>query len=234
MLAMSEKLFFQLLSRQLAGEATSDELKKLKQLTEENPEWNRLYQELNYHKTNPSEDEEVKAEQAYMLHMLKMQLIVPKEEKTEIENEIVRLPIYKKYTRHIMGIAASILLAASILTYALFVNNHEKKFSNLISTKKGSKTNIKLPDGTTVWVNSDSKIWYADNFNNTTREVWLSGEAFFDVKHDAHHPFIIHTDKINITDLGTAFNVKSYANDPDIETSLIRGKIDVSFNDRPN
>jgi len=231
---MSEKLFFQLLSRQLAGEATSDELKKLKQLTEENPVWNKLYQELNYNKTNSSDDEEVKAEQAYMLHMLKMQLIVPKEEKEGIENDIVRLPVYKKYIRHIMGIAASILLAVSILTYALLVNHHEKNFSNLIATKKGSKTTIKLPDGTTVWVNSDSKIWYADNFNSKTREVWLSGEAFFDVKHDSQHPFIIHTDKINITDLGTAFNVKCYANDPDIETSLIRGKIDISFNDRPN
>ncbi len=64
-----------------------------------------------------------------------------------------------------------------------------------------------MPNGTTVWVNSDSKIWYADNFNSKTREVWLTGEAFFDVKHDSHHPFIIHADKINITDLGQLIEI---------------------------
>ncbi|NHA03399.1 FecR family protein [Mucilaginibacter sp. HC2] len=230
---MSEKLFFQLLSRQLAGEATSDELKKLKLLTEENPEWNKLYHDLNYNKANQTEGEQVKAEQAYMLHMLKMQLAVPKKE-VEAENNVIRLPFYIKYMRPLIGAAASLLIIGSIVAYTFSGNNPEKKLSNLIQTKKGSKTNIKLPDGTTVWVNSDSKIWYADNFNSKTREVWLSGEAFFDVKHDSQHPFIIHTDKVNITDLGTAFNVKSYPNDPDIETSLIRGKVDITFNDRPN
>ncbi len=170
---MSEKLFFQLLSRQLAGEATSGELKKLKQLTEENSEWDKLYHELNYNKANTTEDEQVKSEQAYMLHMLKMQLVLPKKE-VEIENSVIRLPFYIKYMRPLIGVAASLLIIGSTVAYVFLANNHEKEFSNLIATKEGSKTNIKLPDGTTVWVNSDSKIWYADNFNSKTREVWLS------------------------------------------------------------
>jgi transmembrane sensor len=59
------------------------------------------------------------------------------------------------------------------------------------------------------------------------REVTLEGEAFFDVTHNAAKPFIVHTSGLNIKVLGTAFNVKSYASDETIETTLLRGSIEV-------
>jgi ferric-dicitrate binding protein FerR (iron transport regulator) len=91
-----------------------------------------------------------------------------------------------------------------------------------------------LPDGTQVWLNADSRIAFdSDMQNKATREVKLTGEAFFDVKKDKKHPFIIHTDKIAIRVLGTAFNVKAYPKDTQTEATLLRGMIELTVNDRP-
>lgn len=103
-----------------------------------------------------------------------------------------------------------------------------------ISTHYGSKSKATLPDGTLVWLNSGSKLTYHNNqFGQKTREVTITGEAFFNVTHDADHPFIIHAGRINIKVLGTAFDVKSYPEDNTSEATLIRGAIEVSFADQP-
>ena len=104
---------------------------------------------------------------------------------------------------------------------------------NEIATLPGTHSKTILPDGSTVWLNAGSKLTYNKNFNTATREVELSGEAYFDVKKDEHHPFIIHTSAMHIKVLGTAFNVKSYPGDKSSETSLIRGSIEVTMNNRP-
>jgi ferric-dicitrate binding protein FerR (iron transport regulator) len=93
---------------------------------------------------------------------------------------------------------------------------------------------LTLSDGTIVTLNSATTIKYPVSFNDSTREVYLEGEAFFDVSKDTHHPFIIHTDKMNIRVLGTSFNVKSYRNETSSEASLIKGSIEVTLNDRPS
>jgi transmembrane sensor len=90
-----------------------------------------------------------------------------------------------------------------------------------------------LPDGSKVWLNSESRIEYNRNFNDTIREVTLEGEAFFDVVKDKTRPFIVHTSDIDIRVLGTAFNVKSYPKEPSIETTLIRGLIEVTNKNEP-
>src|SRR6185295_18900551 len=66
------------------------------------------------------------------------------------------------------------------------------------------------------------------------REVSLTGEAFFDVTKDSSHPFIIHTSVMDIKVLGTAFNVRSYPGDASTETSLIRGKVEITVKNRSN
>ncbi|HWZ04919.1 MAG TPA: FecR domain-containing protein, partial [Mucilaginibacter sp.] len=75
---------------------------------------------------------------------------------------------------------------------------------------------------------------YPPVFNGQTREVYLNGEAFFDVFKDHQHPFIVHAGKMNVKVLGTAFNIKSYANESRSETTLIRGAIEVTMSDRPS
>jgi len=101
-----------------------------------------------------------------------------------------------------------------------------------ISTRYGSKTNIVLPDGSKVWLNAGSKITYDNEFGQLNREVKLTGEAYFDVVHNAERPFVIHTKAMDIKVLGTEFNVKSYPEEKTTETSLIRGSIEVTLNDK--
>jgi len=100
------------------------------------------------------------------------------------------------------------------------------------TTAPREKVRMTLPDGTVVTLNSGTTLSYPLSFGNKNREVYLNGEAFFDVHRDRQHPFIIHTKKMNVRVLGTVFNIKSYDNEPHSETSLIKGSIEVTLNDR--
>jgi transmembrane sensor len=97
-----------------------------------------------------------------------------------------------------------------------------------IVANNGSRSRSLLPDGTTVWLNAGSRLYYVNNFNGSTREVRLEGEAFFDVVKQTGRPFIVHTAGIDIRVTGTAFNVKSYPEDKNVETTLYRGSVQVS------
>ena len=103
----------------------------------------------------------------------------------------------------------------------------EKPVKETIITQNGSRTRSLLADGTTVWLNAGSKLFYENDFNGATREVRLEGEAFFDVVKQPNRPFIVHTSGIDIRVLGTAFNVKSYPEDKNVETTLYRGLVQV-------
>lgn len=99
----------------------------------------------------------------------------------------------------------------------------------------GVHKDLVLPDGTRVWLNSGSKIAYSAGYlQHKRREISLTGEAYFDVKHTAQHPFVIHTFYgINIEDIGTKFNVKAYPADSSMETTLIQGAIEIYGEEAP-
>ncbi len=90
---------------------------------------------------------------------------------------------------------------------------------------KGTRSLITLADGSTVWLNADSKLTYPQAFNGNTREVALTGEAFFDIVKNRKRPFIIHLTKGSLKVLGTSFNVKAYEGSETIETSVVTGKV---------
>ncbi len=89
-------------------------------------------------------------------------------------------------------------------------------------------TSMVLPDGTTVWLNAKSKLKYSPEFSGKQREVYLEGEAFFDVTEDKERPFIVYTQDIRVKVLGTAFTVKAYTDDHISEATLVRGKVIVA------
>jgi ferric-dicitrate binding protein FerR (iron transport regulator) len=89
-----------------------------------------------------------------------------------------------------------------------------------------SNTRVVLPDNSVVWLNTNSTLEYAADFGTATREVSLKGEAFFDVKKDSKS-FIVKTDNISIYVKGTRFNVRAYANEADIKTTLEEGKVEL-------
>ncbi|MES2458182.1 MAG: FecR domain-containing protein [Bacteroidota bacterium] len=104
--------------------------------------------------------------------------------------------------------------------------------TTVIAEAKAQKRQITLPDGTRVWLNAGSELKYEPDFNKKLRTVSLSGEGFFDVKHDAGRPFVIHTGEVTTTVLGTAFNVKENKTGQSVEVTVTRGRVSVTRGDK--
>lgn len=99
---------------------------------------------------------------------------------------------------------------------------------NWVSTPKGGEYQVKLPDGSMVWLNADTELGFvADEFGQSNREVTLRGEAFFDVE-KGKQPFVVITDGQRVEALGTRFNIKSYRNETTTTTTLVSGRVRVS------
>lgn len=97
-------------------------------------------------------------------------------------------------------------------------------------TEKGVKGFVTLPDGSKVWLNSDSKLTYPDQFDTHSRNVKIEGEAYFDVKKDSLCPMIVTTNKdFSIEVYGTTFNIRSYADDSQAEATLYSGAITMRY-----
>ncbi|WP_343615676.1 FecR domain-containing protein [Flavobacterium sp.] len=101
---------------------------------------------------------------------------------------------------------------------------------NTVRVPYGKRTQIVLSDGTTVWLNSGSSLIYPTQFDGSIREVYLNGEAAFDVSHNKAKPFFVKTKECNVRVLGTVFNVSSYAEDQTIQTALLQGKVRITYN----
>jgi len=123
--------------------------------------------------------------------------------------------------------AAAVILFAGIgaLIYRAFNNNtHANQLTyTSISTKYGEKRMCRLTDGTQVYLNAGSVLRIPSTYGNHNRQVELTGEGYFIVKHDAAKPFFINTGKIVVTDIGTSFDVKSYADDRRIKVTVETG-----------
>lgn len=99
---------------------------------------------------------------------------------------------------------------------------------NTMSTPRGRQFQLKLPDGTEVWLNASSSIRYPTVFNGKDRRVEITGEAYFEVAKDKEHPFYVNFGKGEVRVLGTHFNVNAYADEPVVNTTLLEGKVLVS------
>jgi len=100
---------------------------------------------------------------------------------------------------------------------------------NTLSTAFGQQYQIRLPDGTRVWLNNGSSLKYPVSFSKTAqRKVELDGEAYFEVSKDPAHPFVVKTNTQEVMVLGTHFNLNAYANEPLTKTTLLEGRVKVS------
>ncbi len=159
----------------------------------------------------------------------------------KIRKRTTRKPSFNIYWPY----AAIFMLALSVLLNLYLAGNKKRLYAEFISTnvtlqelpeglkhemytENGVKARITLPDSSEVWLNSGSRIIFPDKFTGHKREVFFSGEAFFNVKPNPDQPMIISTNKnFNIEVLGTTFNVKSYDNDPEARTTLYTGSLNI-------
>lgn len=134
-----------------------------------------------------------------------------------------------------MKVAASIILIVGVSYFFFNQLELDTDFKELAvhvekSNARGERSTFRLPDGTIVKLNSDSKLTFAEDFDDKSRQVYLEGEAFFDVVKDANRPFMVHSSGVVTTALGTSFNVKAFdykGGEEKIEVSLVTGKVSV-------
>ncbi len=226
---------WKLMGRKLSGDATKEELAELEFLLLKNPDENYSMEILADLWNSKPELKSHYAENKYkelMLHLQQLENDESRVNKYRLGDHDSRPGILKKWYL--------LLTSTIIIGFAFFFlkkkqesSNSAKEYvtfsKNEINTKNGSKTNMVLPDGTKVWLNAGSKLTYDNDYGINLREVNLSGEAYFDVVKNRKKPFIIHTSKINIKVLGTAFNVSCYPNEKNTETSLVRGSLEVTM-----
>jgi len=211
-----------LMARKAAGEASPAELEELDQLLMQHPELQYSFNivvDIN-HVFDGSTFTDEEADALKMRGMGKLSQWLDEQPPKIIRS---RFP-----WKTVSAAAASIALMVGVFLF--WPKSTATTYANQVITKNGSKTTLLLPDGSSVVLNACSKLQYdANQFLKGDREVTLTGEAFFDVKHDPAHPFLVHSGAVNIRVLGTAFNVKAYAEDAAIETTLISGKVAVDF-----
>lgn len=99
---------------------------------------------------------------------------------------------------------------------------------NTLVTPRGSEYSLKLADGTQVWLNAASRLRFFTANDGAERRVWLEGEAYFEVAHDAKRPFIVESGGQSIRVLGTRFNVNGYDGDRAIYTTLVEGSVAIT------
>jgi transmembrane sensor len=134
--------------------------------------------------------------------------------------------------RFIRYAAAILFLIGFSGTIGYYISNLSTKsisgYTEVI-VRKGERSTVVLPDGSTVQLNSDSRLKFV-SFNSGKRNVMLEGEGFFNITHDRLRPFIVVTHGIEIEVLGTSFNVSSYPDDSFVTTYLVSGKVKITDN----
>lgn len=216
---MTDQRFTELLGKQLAGEISPDESVELKSILAGNPVLKNEHDVLlGYFEAETVEDENADP----VFERIKAQIKIPGEPVLTVKKN-------KSYGTWLKIAAVLAVTLAAVLIYNRGIFSTQPALLNLQTRATEVKT-IVLADGSTVKMNSGSSLKYPKQFNAGTREVYLSGEAFFEVQKDAAHPFIVHTSQVAVKVLGTEFDVKAYANDAFTETTLIRGKVSVSLN----
>ncbi|MBD1362654.1 FecR family protein [Mucilaginibacter sp. ZT4R22] len=139
----------------------------------------------------------------------------------EEQRTIVKFPVWLK-------VAAAVILffGMSFLAYQYF-NKAVVPAANEQVVSAGEIRRVILPDSSIVWLKGKSKLSYPATFGKTTRDVSLSGEALFEIRHDTRWPFVVRSGHYTTTVLGTSFNLKTGAGDRDFDISVLTGKVGV-------
>ncbi|NDV84307.1 FecR family protein [Bacteroides sp. 51] len=177
-------------------------------------------------------------------HLYKLIEDIQLDESIECEAENMRFSILDDIHRRIdaskrrishfktISIAASLALLIGFSGFFLYQNNFNRVNQIItMSNPSGTKSEITLPDGSTVILHGSSTISYPTAFSNKARKVELTGEAYFDIRKNEQVPFMVHSGKINVKVLGTTFNVEAYDEDDYICVTLATGKVSLSVKD---
>jgi ferric-dicitrate binding protein FerR (iron transport regulator) len=233
----SEDKIWLLISRSISGDITEPEAEELENIFQEHPEFRADYENLKKIRIEPRGIISLEERRALERGIEKFKLSINGEDGF---NDVPlfgahQLKPLRRKRSEIWMVAASVITLLFVGVYTLAHHKNTSPNQQVLAAQYGKRIHTILPDGSSVWLNSGSSIKYANNLIvNGKRQVLLTGEGYFDIKHDAKHPFIVHAGKLNIVVLGTAFDVKAYAGDEYIETTLIRGKVEILNDNKPD
>jgi len=230
-----------LMSRRLSGEATPAEAEELRRLLEQAPDKQYLFGVLHAYFTDLSAVSAGQSDGDAGLEE-RFRRIVESPDTDGGEQAVLTVepgmtgPIVQRFSfRRIRGYVAAVAIFFCLIwgIYHLVAGRETNTpagrsvTNEEVLARAGARTSLLLPDGSRVWLNSNSKLRYNKGFNSQNREVMLEGEAFFEVTKNAELPFIVHAATLDIQVLGTSFTVKSYPQDPTVEATLLKGAIEV-------
>ena len=139
-----------------------------------------------------------------------------------------KLPLWKKSLRAAASILIPLFCTGLGYYFAKDTSIQQAHDPTTVLVETGQKAKVRLPDGTSVWLNSAGSLTYDNTYNQKERVVYLQGEAYFEVSKDETRPFIVKTNDIAVEALGTSFDVKAYPDDSYIAATLIEGSIRIS------
>ena len=220
-----EDKYWILISRYLSNELSDTETDELLAWVNENQEHTELLQQMQnaWEQSNnylQNATQEIDADEAWK----------------SVEQRIFasQQPVKVKRLKPLkwMSIAATLLLLAGLSWFSF--NYYQQNLPIVFANRLDTKQQLLLPDGSKVWLNSGSQISYKKGLNTLKlREVDLKGEGFFEVTKNSKRPFLVHTARLVVKVLGTVFNVKAYNNDKTVETTLLKGKVQVELKNNP-
>jgi len=209
---------YELIARYLAGECNDDEKQQIQEWSQQHPEmmaeFTKIWQEIPSDEFNPD------VEQA-------------------LQNINYRINTNKKkFPRRLIimlsGAAVAAIAAIFILTNVVKTQDQNILNGALTASLVNLNTGIsetkeyQLPDGSKVWLNQSSKLIYPESFTNNIREVFLEGEAFFDITSDPNKPFIIHANNTMTRVVGTSFGVRAIKDADEVVVTVSTGIVNFS------
>ncbi len=227
-----DERIWEMITRILSNEAKPAEKEKFQQWLDHNPDEEQYFQDLKEAWEQDTQDGRRAASHLFD-EETGLKKLRSKIEKVESKNKRQKeTPYFRR--NHFAGwkIAASVVLLAAVTSF-IVVKNYWAPSETNYATAALEQRIITLPDGSVVHLNQNSKISLRKGFSGSTRTIHLTGEAFFQVKHNAKKPFIIHTEDAVIKDIGTSFNVKDGDNGKVI-VAVKSGSIAVSNNEVTN
>lgn len=227
---MNEEKFIELTAKVLSNEASCDERDELNHfLMDENFKEKFNLIRKNWNSNNLSKGKNLfRNEEGWQKLSGKINKYEPAFNAEKNEIPFLYLFLKSRYTQAMASILLLVLAGYWLLSLTGVVSKEETITWNNKSTASGQISIITLFDGTRITLNSESNLRYPGKFGTNSREIYLEGEAYFEVKIDPTRPFIVHSDNISTEVLGTKFNVKAYEYENEIRISLVEGKVKVN------
>jgi ferric-dicitrate binding protein FerR (iron transport regulator) len=220
---MTKDLFI----KYLQGNCTEEEFEQILSWIREGSQWtsgNKIVQEI-WEEFEPEAGPVERKKYNRILDKIHHQININQNSTTLV---IQKASIKNRILTIITRVAAMLLLPVLSLLLYTNLSENDRYASNIneleVEAPASSRMHIELGDGTKVVLNHGSKLKYPYRFEGKNRKVFLTGEAYFEVAHNAKVPFIVGTNRLDVKATGTAFNVSAYPDDV-VETTLVEGKV---------